>query len=236
MPHIRIAQASWTLKNVTLSSCEECTSIKIKKREHGKQNQIGLDQSQDYNSLNFVLKPADLNDEYLGLPEVSLQLLPHTRAQISKLPQGKCKKSLRIRKNQGRFSIPAITTLSREACLSHSPIFLFSSLIWKNACICEMWQVRITPWTASLLDVFSALLQTLLISLGSGKFAAVFRGKRKMNKKSWSATTFSLLHFHVSTECAPQTLHTAVLTSASLLSQHSNPSGRSRLIRGGIDL
>lgn len=138
MPHIRITQASPTLKNVTLSSCEECTSIKIKKREHGKQNQIGLDQSQDYNSLNFVLKPADLNDEYLGLPEVSLQLLPHTRAQISKLPQGKCKKSLRIRKNQGRFSIPAITTLSREACLSHSPIFLFSSLIWKNACICEM--------------------------------------------------------------------------------------------------
>lgn len=144
MPHIRISQVSWTLKNVILSSYKECTLIKIKKREHGKQNQICLDQSQDYNSLNSVLKPADLNYEYLKLPAASFQLLLHTRAQISKPPHGKCKKSLWIRRNQGRFSTPAITTLTREACLSRSPMFLFS-LIWKSACTCEMRWDRITP-------------------------------------------------------------------------------------------
>lgn len=97
MPHIRISQVSWELKNITLSSHKERTSIKIKKRENGKENQICLDLSQDYNSLNSGLKPADLNDEYLKLPAASLQLLLHTRAQISKLPHGKCKKSLWIR-------------------------------------------------------------------------------------------------------------------------------------------
>lgn len=125
MPHIRISQVSWELKNITLSSHKERTSIKIKKRENGKENQICLDLSQDYNSLNSGLKPADLNDEYLKLPAASLQLLLHTRAQISKMPHGKCKKSLWIRKNEGRFSTPAITTLTREACLSLSNFLIF---------------------------------------------------------------------------------------------------------------
>lgn len=126
MPHIRIAQASWTLKNVTLSSCEECTSIKIKKREHGKQNQIGLDQSQDYNSLNSVLKPADLNDEYLKLPEVSLQLLLHTRAQISKLPRGKCKKSFAKNKEEPRQVLHSSSHPNqRDLSLLLSKFFIF---------------------------------------------------------------------------------------------------------------
>lgn len=205
MPHIRVSQASWTLKNGTLSSYKECTSTKIKKREHGKQNQICLDQSQDSNSLNSVLKPADLSDEYLKLPVASFQLLLHTRAQISKLPHGKCKKSLWIRRKQGSFSTPAITTLTREACLSRSPMFLFS-LIWKNACICEVRQVRIASWTGFFLYVFSALLQNSLISPGSGKFAVVFRGKGGDEQEALLSHDVPLsLHFHVSTVCPPGT-------------------------------
>lgn len=107
------------LKKVTLSSYKECTSIKIKKREHGKQNQICLDQSQDYNSLNSVLKPADLNDEYLKHTAASLQLLLHTRAQISKLPHAKCKQTT-MNKEEPRQVLPSSNHHSNQRGLSVS--------------------------------------------------------------------------------------------------------------------
>lgn len=94
MHHIQNIPSIMNIKEHNHTSCKECISIKINKREQGKQKQICLDQSQNYNLLNSVLKPADLNAEYSKLPATSLQLLLHTKVQISKLPHRKWKNSL----------------------------------------------------------------------------------------------------------------------------------------------